>query len=286
MSIEILFADYVRNVRCNSQSASVLRARLVHAAPKDMSAEERKALRALTQACDDLMEVQAERDRLMPAKVRPLLIAFVNAWSAMHDALYAASRVAPASGDDVPRERAIMTSLFPDGIAFTQFDAESAWAEGNRRLVRMHGEQLEAPLVDIIGKNFLLAVRKATSALAEAIGTGRSERMLPSAAGLQEALARFGRTVGAYGRVLAANCDETDPAQVERFMHAMAPIDQHRANARSNSSAGDEPAPDTTDVVTSDPAANDAPTSAAPTPTVTPVTVTPVTVTPAEPVAA
>lgn len=258
-TFEILFPDYVRNVRCNAYSTSVLRARLEHAAPKDLTPIERKALRPVIQAADDVAAVQAERDRLSSGKLRPLLTTFITAWSAMYDALSAAARVTPPTGDEPPREQVILGSLFPDGIAFTQLDAESAWAEGNRRLERTHDEGLEEPLVEIIGKKFVAAVKKATGALAEAIGTGRSARNKPIAGGLQESLTRFGRAVGAYGRALAADCDESDPAQVERFLHAMAPVDQHRANVRAHSSAGDVTAPDTTDV-----AANDAPTSASP----------------------
>jgi hypothetical protein len=72
----------------------------------------------------------------------------------------------------------------------------------------------------------------------------REPRTIPSTTALQEALGRFGRAVGAYGRAMAATCDEDDPASVARFLKAMAPIDVHRAGARGN---GESDAPEVTD---------------------------------------
>ncbi len=239
-TIDVQFSEYVRNVRSGALQASVLATRLQKAAPIDITNDEKKALKVVVLRAGEVSLVQSARDRLAPGKVRPVLLEYTSDWSAFLDALLAKARVPAHVSDGGARAREIATSLFPDGITFTQLDAESAWSEGNRRLERIAQEKLGDTIDELIGADFLKAAEKGTSALADAIGTGEADQATPSTTALIESLARFGKAVGAYGRLLAAHTDEDDPASVQRFLHAVAPIDAHRANMRSGPSA---PAP-------------------------------------------
>jgi hypothetical protein len=232
-TIDIAFSDYVRNVRCSAQTTAVLAARLQKAAPHDISAELRAALRAIAVRAADVAEVQSERDRLGPARVRPLLSAYDNGWSALHEALVAAARIPAVVSNRGQRSRAILESVFPDGISFVVLDAEAAWAEGKRRVDRLRDEGFEATLAELIGSDFVATVDTVTKDLADAIGTGSRPHVVLNTSALQEALWRFGRAVGNYGRLMAATCDQESAASVERFLRAMAPIDAHRNAARS-----------------------------------------------------
>jgi hypothetical protein len=243
---EVQFPDYVRNVRANGPSALVLWARLQKVAPKDITTDEKRALKILGQRAKEVREVQSERDRQSPAKLRPVLNSYVNGWSGLYEGLSAKARVPAVVSDAGLRAQAINDSLFPDGVSFTQLPAPSAWSEGERRLERLDAEGLESRIIELVGADLLSTVRVSTAALADAIGTGEADRITPSSTGLIEALARFGRAVSRYGRWLAANCDEEDPASVDRFMRAVAPIDAHRA-AMGRSSGSDTTTPDTTD---------------------------------------
>jgi hypothetical protein len=55
-------------------------------------------------------------------------------------------------------------------------------------------------------------------------------------------VARFSRLVGIYCRVLGSKVDEADPASVERFRKAVAPLIEYRASRRGKDEE-DEVAP-------------------------------------------
>lgn len=91
------------------------------------------------------------------------------------------------------------------------------------------------PMMDesVVGADIVALLRSTTDALAEAIGAGGKRRAsVPGTTALQEALSRFARKVGAYGRLLAAKVDEDDEQSIRRFFDAVAPIDAYRASAR------------------------------------------------------
>jgi hypothetical protein len=233
-TFDIAYSDHVRNVRCSAQSAASLAARLVLAAPPDLSPEQRAVLAAVGLRAEEVAAVQSERDRLGPARLRPVLSLYGNGWGAFHEALLAATRVPTDVSDRGARALAIADSLFPDGITFVQFESDAAWAEGKRRVDRVHKEGMKATIDELIGADYFAAAESVTAKLAEAIGTGRSAHVTPSSTALQEALGRFGRAVSYYARWLVHTCNEDDPASVERYLRAVAPIDQHRDAMRAN----------------------------------------------------
>jgi hypothetical protein len=241
MAIDVSFADYVRGVRTSAQGAVVLAARLEWAAPADITPDEKKALRLVKTIAEEVKEVLGDRDRLAPAKMRPLLLAFANDWTALHDALSAKSRVPSHVSNRGADAAMVVMSLFPDGVSFTQLEAEAAWVEGQRRIERIQHEHLAQRIETLVGDGFIEAIKNSTGILGNALGTGREKRTIPSTTALQETLVRFGKAVGAYARVLAWQVDEQDDASVHRFMAAMEPIDVHRSGQRDGSIDKSEP---------------------------------------------
>ncbi len=262
MAIDVSFADYVRGVRTSAQGAVVLAARLEWAAPTDITPDEKKALRVVKARAADVQEVLGDRDRLAPGKMRPLLVAFANDWSALYDALTAKARLPSHVSNRGPDAAMLSMSLLPDGESFTQLDAETARVEGQRRIARIHDEQLAPRIELLVGDGFIEAVKNSTGILGNALGTGRQKRTIPSTTALQEALVRFGKAVGAYGRVLAWQVDEEDEASVKRFLDAVEPMDVHRAAQRDGGTSSSD--------TTQDPTSTDTTAAAAPSDTATP----------------
>ena len=251
MTIEIHFARHVVPVKVPASAAAPLAAKIASAAPGTLTPRQRKALRETARAAAGVQSVLDERDRTGPSRVRPVRSACINYWSALHEALGAAARVA---GIDARGARAaeIALSLFPFGLEFTQLEGELLWSESKRRIERMEAEGLGEEIASIVGRTYVDAVKAGTAALAEAVGVGRTPRTVPSSTALAEALARFGRKVAAYGRAMAADVDVDDPASVARFLAAMAPIEAVRATrtaAAPEPASPPEPAPTPADPV-------------------------------------
>jgi hypothetical protein len=234
MATSDLFIGYVRNVRASATAASVLAQRLAHAAPEDLTADERKALTRVRVCAQEVMDTRSERDRLAQPRLRPRLDAFIASWTAMDDALGATARIPRRVSPIGARAQALRGSLFPGGAGFVHWRATHAWAEGHRRVQRIADEELTTELIEVIGRAFLDAARLATDELADAIGTGKKPLETADARGLADALGRFSRAVGAYARLLVAHCDTDDDASMARLRAAVAPIDLHRARRRSS----------------------------------------------------
>ena len=260
-TIDVQFHDYVRPIRSSATNATALNQRLHNQAPPDIKPDEREALAAVDAAAEEVRLVQAERDKLAPAQLRPVLTPFVSDWSALYGALLAKARVSPLVSDVGARAGVVAGSLFPDGVAFVQLPARGAWSEAFRRLERIDNEKMKKEIDELVGKEFLVGVERTTQALADALGMGEEPKVGSSSAALQDALNAFGRSVGAYGRVLAAHCDDSDPVSVERFLKAVKPMDEHRAAVGHGSAAND--------TTTTQPAA---PTTQAPSTSTTPST--------------
>jgi hypothetical protein len=230
MSVVVDFISYAGPVRANAYSAPVLAERLVKAAPLDLSGKQLSALELVRACAKEVQAVRSDRDRRGIAKTKLVRAQHLNAWIALHGALHAVTRVEGTPQAD--RATALLASLFPTGVAFAQLKAASAWAEGRRHLDRIDDEDLAREIDELVQPQFLVAVRDKHARLADAVGVGASARVVPSTTALNHALARFGAAVGGYARQLMADVDESDDASCERFLVAMAPIDEHRASAR------------------------------------------------------
>ncbi len=238
---DVQFQDYARGVRSSGPGALLLTERLKKEAPRDLKADEKAALAFVEQCSAEVSTVLADRDRLAPGALRSVLAPYANDWGALHDALEAKARLSSQISDVGPRATAITTSLFPDGKSFLVLPARVAWVEGFRRLKRIQAEKLQKEIDGLIGPEFLAAVNQSTDALANAIGTGEGAHPGSGSTALSDALVTFGRAVGAYARLLAAHCDESDPDSVQRFLSAVAPMDEHRAITRAATPANATP---------------------------------------------
>jgi hypothetical protein len=232
------FGTYVRPARASVRSAAVLAARLAKAAPADVTDDERAALDAVVARAEEVRAAHSERDRLRPVKTRPLLDAHNEAWTATYDALGALMRC--RGSERGRRAGALRAVLFPDGIAFLRLSASSVWSESRRHLRRIEDESLGVELDALIGPEFLAQAKACTERLADAVGVSRGAPAVPNPSAITDALARFGRAVGAYARMMAAKVDETDERSAHRFLSALAPIDEHRAHARRRGARGEE----------------------------------------------
>jgi len=253
------FEIYVAGVRANAQAAPVLATRLENAAPGDLTPDERRMLKLVIRSASEVSSVVSERERLSPARLRPLMLAVTTSHNGLESMLSMKAGLPADVAERAPLAARVHDTLYPNGVVFLMSDADSVWSESHRLLTRIDDEKLEHAIHQLGGDEFLAAIRKATDVLGDAIGTGHDKRVMPSSTALQEALVRFGRAVGAYCRMLAAHCDEEDPGSVARFMSAVAPIDEHRAGQRGT-------VEDTTTTESPAPAPETPTTPAAPTP--------------------
>jgi hypothetical protein len=209
--------------------------------PADASADEKKAMKLVVDSADAVAGVITERERAGVGRVRPMMLAFINAWSGGSEVLGGLARVDGQLGADA---KAMSEALFSDGVSFVKLDATAAWFEGQRRLDRIDDESLGQKLAALVGEQLVTQMRTTTENLGNAIGVGAEHVELPSGTALAEKVAVFARAVAAYARLLSAKVDESDGDSVDRFRRAMAPLDDYRAS-RKGSTDEEE---DTTDV--------------------------------------
>jgi hypothetical protein len=127
-----------------------------------------------------------------------------------------------------------MGVFFPEGLSFTKLDAFAAWYEGDWRFQEIETHGLAEEITSLTGPDIFPAAKQATVALGDALGVGETPRDQPASRALQHKLAQFSRKVSSYLRLLSASVDEENEASVQRFLKAVAPIDQYR-RARAGS---------------------------------------------------
>jgi hypothetical protein len=218
---------------------------LIHAAPADISSEERVRLMAANAAADAIGDVLYDRDRVSSARIRQPLSSFTTSMGALHDVLVATSTLSGAESERAARAKEVLGTFFADGVAFTKLEAPAAWYEGERRMQQIEKHGLTEEIIAITGPGFLPAARKATTDLGEAIGVGSTPRDQPASRALQQKLAKFSRKVSAYVRLLAAAVDEESEDSVQRFLKAVAPIDEYRRTGRTLASEEESQDPST-----------------------------------------
>lgn len=249
----IRFGDYTESVRVTQDKAGMLAEQLHTQAPRDLDAEEKKALHAIQLEAAEIDEAVTARDRVSPAAVRPARNAVQSAWSGVYEIASAKMRLDPSSETSVSAKQ-IVDAFFPDGVPVAGRDAGDTYGISRRLIGRIEKEKLTKLLVAVAGDEMVEMLHTTTDALGEAIGAG-DERpaSTPPGSTVPDKLVRFGRKVGRYGRLLGAKVDEENPKSVQRFLDAVKPIDDLRASMRGGS--GDDA---------------QAPTPTQPTPTPTP----------------
>lgn len=237
----ILYSEYVDAMRIVAEKAQPFTRELKHAAPSNIQSGEKKALKVVVELADEIDAVLKDRARLSSAKVRPVVVAFVNAWGGMSDALLAATRVPAGVSDRAARAADAHARIFPEGSLWLRGDAQMIWSHGNRLLQRIDEEGLARELDQVVGADYHAAAAQLTAELGDAIGVGRVRREALSPTGLQETILVFSRAVGAYCRQLAANVDDSSAASIERFRKAVAPIDAYRSSRGPREDGSDAP---------------------------------------------
>lgn len=235
------FRPYTTSVRVPAIYAVPLARELRKRAPRNLPSVIQTALATTDELANHVKIILDERDKTSPLQVRPQLQSCQSCWIAIAGALEAKTRVPAEISGAAAQASELLAGYFPDGTAFTRLDARGFWSEAQRRLERMQRDGDVTRLTQLVGKDLVLAARKTTADLGEAIGVGEATREpAPSSTALQETLFRFSRAVGRYGRLMAARVDEDDPGSVAEFRAAMAPIDEYRATRGKE--AEDEPA--------------------------------------------
>lgn len=224
----IAFADYVDGIRIAAPYMKSLALTLSNAQPSDLDARAKKQVALLVDLAKHADDVLDERQSVLG--VRQQFLDFGSAWGALYDALVGKSRLPATLSERGPRAAALVERIFPDGAVFIRRDAHAAWSDGDRRLALILEQGLKDELDEVAGEELFEAAKKATTALGEALGVGRTRRDAPRTADLQATVLRFSREVARYARLMAADVDVHDAASVERFRKAVAgPIDALRS---------------------------------------------------------
>jgi hypothetical protein len=241
----IQFSLYADGFRVKAHYAKPIERKLRHAAPRDIRPEEAARLDRVTETADAIKDTLSERDGA-EGGVKEALLLFIAAYTAMHDSLLATSNLPPSAGVRPAQAKQILVKYLPEGVSFTRASAPAAWSEGARRIERIEEAGLVDDVADLTGPDFFPAAKRATDALGDVLGVGDEARPTPSSTALQLRLREFSAAVAAYTRALAAAVDLDDDASVERFVRAVAPIDEYRVEGRVRESSDDEsvtPAP-------------------------------------------
>jgi hypothetical protein len=241
----IQFSQYADGFRVRAQYVKPVERKLRHAAPRDIRPEEEARLDRVTVAADAVKDTLSERDGA-EGGVKEALLLFIAAFTAMHDSLTATSSLPASTGERPSKAKRILVHYFPDGVSFTRAAAPAAWSEGARRIEDIEEAGLVGEIADLTGPDFFPAAKGATDALADVLGVGDEARPTPSGTALQLQLREFSAAVAAYTRSLAAAVDIDDDASVQRFVRAVAPIDEYRVEGRVRDDGDDEsvtPAP-------------------------------------------
>lgn len=240
MSNEISVGIYVDNFRATGSTAPGLAVQLETAAPSDMTADERRTLAAVLAAGREVAAVSRARARSAPIVKRPQLLALVSAWTGAGEIVSGKARVHAAISEIGAQARELQVRVFFDGVPVSQSTALEAWTASTQMLKLIEEEGLSKSFEAVVGKEVVAHIKQTTLELGEVIGAGETKMAATSSTALLDALAKFGRAVGRYCRMLAAHLDEEDPQSVQRFLDAVLPIDQFRAAQRAGGGHGAE----------------------------------------------
>lgn len=220
-------ATYTSNARFNTRHCMGLALQLQHAAPTDLSPDEKKALDALVARAREVDEVRKARARMSAPALRGPRQALVTAWSSIQTALGAFAAL-PADAESRAEAASLQSALFPEGLEFLSLDALALWGHSRLLRERMTEEGLRPRLAALVHAEFLSALDQAFSTLGDQLGVAGASAPMPPRRALADAAARFSFAVGAYARALALHLDDTDEVGLTRFVTALTPIDRVR----------------------------------------------------------
>ncbi len=243
-NIGAILASYTGNIRVPARRCLPLALRLEHAAPDDITADQRTKLGAVSARAHEVDAVLTMRERGSGAVLREPRNAVATSWNAMHVRLTAMASVPPDLGPEGPEASLLASSLFPEGVSFTQYDAIESWQHSRRLLQRIDDEGVKERLEALAGPIFLRHVERSVARLGEAIGVRGSPVNSPSPRALADAVARFSFAVGAYARALSVDVNEGDESTIERFLSALSGIDEMRTTRGAEEEEEEEKEPE------------------------------------------
>lgn len=178
--------------------------------------------------------------RTAPPALRAPRAALVTAWSSTNTALLALATVPGEVDADGPEAAAMVTTLLPEGVTFSQDDAPAVWRGSHVLISRITEEGLEARL-DALVPALRASVVHAHAQLGAALGVDGTVGAVPTTRSLGDAVSRFAFAVSNYARALSVGLDPADEVAMERFEKALAPIESMRLTGKSESDEDDEP---------------------------------------------
>lgn len=229
---------YVRAPILSAWKAVVLGLRLILAAPADLSERSRAALEAVRAAIIAVQAIARQRQRASPESLKKYDTPLDSGWVGLRMSLEAVARLVDTP--EAERATKLLARVFPAGTGFVQLAYEQQWTESENLLTRIDEDGLEAEIVALVGPLFLPFIRAAHLAFGEALGLVSAPREMAETNALGEAVSEASFAISEYGRIMAGELDRADPASVERFKKAMAPLDAFRAtHARGAPQGGD-----------------------------------------------
>jgi hypothetical protein len=226
---DIDLTPYTGAVRFGAQHGIVLASQLAVAAPPDITPGEQRALDLMGKKAKRVQKVLVARGKAAPGGLRPVLSALDAAYGGIYARLTSAAKLPAGFGDIAARAAAVLDAVLADGLGFLVNDAETKYAESERRLQVIEEKGLAAEIDRAAGAGFLDALKGAHAALAEALGMGATPVHFARTE-LLDAVTELAQSVGDYGLQVAAQVDRYDAASVARFRAAMMPIDRFRAD--------------------------------------------------------
>ncbi|MCB9601676.1 MAG: hypothetical protein H6720_15235 [Sandaracinus sp.] len=226
-NVAALVAAYTSPARFSSAHSAALALQLRAAAPKSMTADQRKALETVLQRAAEVGEIRKARERTAPPAVRARRAELASSWTSLHAALSALVNI-PKELSPMGAEAAeLVDRLFPEGVAFTTADALSLFGRSQMLLQRIEEEGLRARIDALVTPMLMRSAEVAFEGIGEVLGISADTSSLPPRA-LAEANGRFAYAVTTYARALSITLDPEDEAGVRVFLAAMAPIDGAR----------------------------------------------------------
>lgn len=234
-TLATILVAYTGNPRIAANVAISLARGLRQKAPTDARPEQLAKLQAVERSAEEVDVVINARDRTGAAAEGAARTDVTGALTAMESSLNATASLPDAVSPAAAPAREVSATLFAGAPPLSAMSAKATWAHGKRVLQRIDEEGLEPKIVAAGAAAFLSNLRRAVDGLAIAAGLSGTAVDEPGKTALAQANETFRSAVGAYARALSADIDESDPATLQRFLNAVAPIDELRSKSDGDS---------------------------------------------------
>ena len=209
---------------------------LANAVPRPLPDELRRPVKKLRAAVTALLEASAVLPK--SAADREAADRRVDAaWEALHARLHAYDELPHDRYPEVIEARAIVATLFPDGLSFLTLPYNAEWVESDKRLRAIDEGAMAASLDRLAGAIFLEEARQAHAAYGEALGIATMRVSLTSAQLVGPAETPR-KAVQRYARAMVGLVDEDELITVAMAETALRPLLEAR-EVKAAADAGD-----------------------------------------------